>query len=271
VFDGHGGSDAAKYVHTYLLPNILDDVGFPASLHDVYRRAFWKTDVDFSRECSLGKLAHSGTTATTALVWGKRLSVANLGDCRAVLCQRGKAMELTGDQKPTTSHEKQRILAAGGFVDGEGFLNGLLGVSRAFGDWHYEELKLSGPKTGPLSSVPEVTEWELTREDEFLVIACDGLWDVFSSQNAIEFARGELRIHNDPAKCSEALVQEALRRNTCDNVSAIVICFSTLPPPRRQYGGFGLNRSISTDAFSSLQDALNLSMEHNTNADRILL
>eukprot|EP00894_Picocystis_sp_ML_P000159 jgi/Pico_ML_1/50676/g1844.t1 len=180
-------------------------------------------------------------------------------------------MELTGDQKPTTSHEKQRILAAGGFVDGEGFLNGLLGVSRAFGDWHYEELKLSGPKTGPLSSVPEVTEWELTREDEFLVIACDGLWDVFSSQNAIEFARGELRIHNDPEKCSEALVQEALRRNTCDNVSAIVICFSTLPPPRRQYGGFGLNRSISTDAFSSLQDALNLSMEHNTNADRILL
>eukprot|EP00894_Picocystis_sp_ML_P003068 jgi/Pico_ML_1/53585/g4110.t1 len=95
-------------------------------------------------------------------------------------------MELTGDQKPTTTHEKQRILAA-------------------------------GPKTGPLSSVPEVTEWELTREDEFLVIACDGLWDVFSSQNAIEFARGELRIHNDPAKCSEALVQEALRRNTCDN------------------------------------------------------
>lgn len=271
VFDGHGGRDAAEYVHTYLLRNILGDAEFPLNLHDAYRRAFIKTDLDFSRECATGNLAHSGTTATTALLWGRKLSVANLGDCRAVLCQRGKAMELTGDQKPTTTHERQRIIDAGGFVDQEGFLNGVLGVSRALGDWNYEDLKPPGPKAGPLSSIPEVTEWELTQEDEFMVIACDGLWDVFSSQNAVEYARGELRRHNDPVKCSEALIQEALRRNTCDNVSAIVVCFSTLPPPRRQYGGPGLNRSLSANAFSNLQDALNVSMEHNTGADRILL
>ena len=46
----------------------------------------------------------------------------------------------------------------------------------------------------------------LQAEDEFLLLACDGLWDVFSSQRAIEFARSRLQEHNDPQQCSQDLV-----------------------------------------------------------------
>ena len=68
-------------------------------------------------------------------------------------------------------------------------------------------------------------------EDEFLVIACDGLWDVFSSQNAIDFARMALRRHNDPEQMARDLVAEAVRRDSSDNVSAVCVCFQQDAPP----------------------------------------
>ena len=59
---------------------------------------------------------------------------------------------------------------------------------------------------------PQVTEHLLQPEDEFLLLGCDGLWDVFSSQRAVEYARGRLQQHNDPVLCS----QELVRPSTCD-------------------------------------------------------
>lgn len=59
---------------------------------------------------------------------------------------------------------------------------------------------LAGP-VGPLTAEPEITAHELTHTDEFLLLGCDGLWDVFPSQRAVEFARGRLREHNDPQRC----------------------------------------------------------------------
>jgi protein phosphatase PTC2/3 len=127
----------------------------------------------------------------------RSLIVANAGDCRAVLCRRGKAIEMSQDHKPSCSFERLRIEALGGYVC-DGYLNGQLSVARALGDWHMEGLK--GP-CGPLSAEPEVYVTRLTEEDEFLIMGCDGLWDVFRSQNAIDFARRKLQEHNDPAIC----------------------------------------------------------------------
>ncbi|KAK6927461.1 PPM-type phosphatase-like domain, partial [Dillenia turbinata] len=73
---------------------------------------------------------------------------------------------------------------------------------------------------GPLSAEPEFMSTRLTEEDEFLVIGCDGLWDVFRSQNAVDFAR--LQEHNDPAVCCKELVDEALKRNTGGNLAVVV-------------------------------------------------
>lgn len=178
--------------------------------------------------------------------------VANAGDCRAVLGKRGKAIEMSKDHKPNYSSERQRIEKLGGAIY-DGYLNGQLSVSRALGDWH-----MKGPKgfSCPLSAEPELQETWLTEEDEFLIMACDGLWDVMSSQCAVTMARKELMLHNDPQRCSREVVREALKRNTCDNLTVIVVCFSQDPPPRIEVGPARVRRSISAEGLNLLKGVL---------------
>ena len=157
----------------------------------------------------------------------REVIVANAGDCRALLCRKAKAIEMSRDHKPDILEEKIRIEELGGYVD-DGYLNGYLSVARAFGNWHMEGLK--GPNC-PLSAEPEVRRVLLTEDDEFMIIGCDGLWDVFENEDAIRFARRELQRHNDPMLCSRALVNEALYRNSSDNLTVITVCFQSNPPP----------------------------------------
>ena len=185
----------------------------------------------------------------------REVIVANAGDCRAVLCKKGKAIELSRDHKPSCILEKRRIEALGGFVY-DGYLNGQISVARAIGNWHIKGLK---GVNCPLSAEPEVQQAFLTEEDEFMIIGCDGLWDVFSSQNAIDFARRKLQQHNDPRECSRELVNEALHRDSCDNLTVVTICFQENPPPKL-VNKFVVRRSISVEGLRSLQDVLDSSM-----------
>ena len=147
--------------------------------------------------------------------------------------------------------EKSRIEAHGGFVD-DGYLNGQLAVARAIGNWHIKGLK---GVNCPLSAEPEVKKALLTEDDEFLIIGCDGLWDVFSSQLAIDFARRRLQQHNDPERCCRELVAEALRRDSGDNLTVIVVCFQPEPPPRVMPSFIG-RKSISSQGLRNLQSVL---------------
>ncbi|KAI3730280.1 hypothetical protein L1987_61449 [Smallanthus sonchifolius] len=143
--------------------------------------------------------------------------VANAGDCRAVLGKRN-------DHKPNSISERRRTEQLCGVIY-DGYLNGRLSVARALGDWHMKGAAC------PLTADPELQETLLTGDDEFLIMGCDGLWDVMSSQCAVTIARKELMIHNDPERCSKQLVREALKWSTPDNLTVIVICFSPDPPP----------------------------------------
>ena len=183
------------------------------------------------------------------------MHIANAGDCRAVLGKRGRAIELSRDHKPNCTSERIRIEKLGGRVY-DGYLNGQLSVARALGDWHMKGAKGS---SCPLSSEPELRELILTEDDEFLIMGCDGLWDVMSSQCAVTIARKELMAHNDPERCSKELVREALKRNTSDNLTVIVICFSTDPPPRIEIPKLRVRRSISAEGLNFLQGVLDSS------------
>lgn len=102
----------------------------------------------------------------------------NLGDSRAVVCRGGDAVALTTDQKASSPSEVARIVAADGFVINNRVL-GYLAVARALGDAAF--------KTGPgqpelVSTHPEVTEVPIDARDEFIVLACDGLFDVLGNQ-----------------------------------------------------------------------------------------
>ncbi|CAN6481573.1 unnamed protein product [Victoria cruziana] len=250
VFDGHGGSDAAAFVQKNILRFIIEDAEFPTYIDKAIRSAFLRADDALANTCSLDST--SGTTALTALAYGRTLLVANAGDCRAVLGKRGKAVELSRDHKPNCSIERKRIESLGATVY-DGYLNGQLSVSRALGDWH---MKGSKGSFGPLCAEPELQKATLTDEDEFLIMGCDGLWDVMSSQCAVTIARRELMVHNDPERCSRELVREALKRNTCDNLTVVIVCFSADPPPRIEVPKSRVRRSISAEGLNSLREVL---------------
>lgn len=251
VFDGHGGTDAALYVRKNILRFIVEDSYFPLCVKKAIKSAFVKSDYAFADDSSLD--ISSGTTALTAVIFGRTMIIANAGDCRAVLGRRGRAIEMSKDHKPNCTSEKLRIEKLGGVVY-DGYLNGQLSVARAIGDWH-----MKGPKGSacPLSAEPELQETHLTEDDEFLIMGCDGLWDVMSSQCAVTIARKELMIHNDPERCSRELVREALKRNTCDNLTVIVVCFSPDPPPRIEIPlQSRVRRSISAEGLNLLKGVL---------------
>ncbi|KAF5455451.1 hypothetical protein F2P56_025024 [Juglans regia] len=242
VFDGHGGPEASAYIRKNVLRLFFEDANFPQTLEvdDVFleevenslRKAYLLADLALADE--FGVSSSSGTTALTALIFGRLLLVANTGDCRAVLSRKGKAIDMSQDHKPIYPSERRRVEELGGYID-DGYLNGVLSVSRALGDW---DLKFPHGSSSPLIADPEFQQVVLTEDDEFLIMGCDGIWDVMSSQQAVSLVRRGLRRHDDPEQCARDLVMEALRLNTFDNLTVIVVCFSSLdnwePSPPRQ-------------------------------------
>ncbi|KAE8700166.1 pleiotropic drug resistance protein 1-like isoform X1 [Hibiscus syriacus] len=97
---------------------------------------------------------------------------------------------------------------------------------------------------------------DLTEEDEFLIIGCDGVWDVFRSKNAVDFARRRLQEHNDPGMCSKDLVNEALKRKSGDNLTVVVVCFQSNPPPNLIAPRARVRRSFSAEGLRELQSFL---------------
>lgn len=245
VFDGHGGPEAAVYIKENAMKLFFEDADMPqtfdiddiflAELENSHRKAFLLADLALADEQSVTSMC--GTTALTALVLGRHLLVANVGDCRAVLCRKGVAVDMSQDHRPSYPPERRRVEELGGYID-DGYLNGYLSVTRALGDW---ELKLPLGSASPLIADPDVQQVVLTEDDEFLIIGCDGIWDVMSSQYAVSLVRRGLRRHNDPKQCAQELVTEASRLNSADNLTVIVICFSSpacsesCPPQRRRF------------------------------------
>ncbi|KAG0595141.1 hypothetical protein M758_UG143200 [Ceratodon purpureus] len=261
VFDGHDGAAAALYAKDNLLSFILQDSLFRTSVEEAVKKEFLRLDRDFLEACQRDNNLHSGTTALIALLQARNLLVANAGDCRAVLCRRGQAVPLSSDHAPNSEGEKMRIELAGGTVTSDGYVNGHVTVARAIGDWHMPGLKGLND-TGPVIAEPEIKTWELSEDDEFLLMGCDGLWDVFTNEAAIIFARRQLRKHNDPERCSKALVREALKRNAQDNITVITVCFQAdAPPDLAVVETRSTTRKINLESMLSLQDHLDIAQE----------
>jgi len=120
---------------------------------------------------------------------------ANSGDSRAIYYEKlkdeeGKITSLSFDQKPTMDDEKKRILESGNIVL-IGRVNGSLAVSRAFGDQRYKKSKdkneqLFPPDKQAVTVCPVITRTKLDISDKkelsFLVLACDGIWDVWKNE-----------------------------------------------------------------------------------------
>lgn len=129
-----------------------------------------------------------------AILKGNELYVANAGDSRCVLCRDGEAVELSLDHKPEDQPEMERIVKAGGKVTDDGRVNGGLNLSRALGDHAYKKNKDLPAEEQMISALPDIKTATLDLEkDEFMVLACDGIWNFMSSQNVVNFIRARLQ------------------------------------------------------------------------------
>ncbi|CAL1155710.1 unnamed protein product [Cladocopium goreaui] len=259
VLDGHGGAQVARFSSDHLPEELRKfplDSGAAASIHKqneqmekALRGAFHKIDDllrsgHFAAEVSSltnqprdriapsprnGDATMVGCTACVCCVTSTQIVTANAGDSRAVLCSAGKAVALSEDHKPNAPREKQRIEAAGGWVENSGpnqyRVNGNLNLSRALGDLEYKKDTSRPPEEQIICSTPDVTFRDRDHEnDEFLIICCDGVWDVKTNQQVVDFIR-----HRLPSRSDERALEQVLE----DLLDACV------SPDLRETGGLG--------------------------------
>jgi len=220
VYDGHHGNEAALYCRDNLHLNIASSLQQTGDISAAIKLGCAKTDADFVN-LAKAKNIESGAVLAICILSGKQLYIANAGDCRAVLCRAGHAVDLTRDHTAEVYEERIRVESVGGQIE-YGMLNGELKVSRAVGDIDL----CTGDKMKGLTAEPDTHKLYITDDDEFVLIACDGLWDVFPSQKAISYARRLLQVDNDVQKACNDLVAEALRLESEDNITAMIIGFA---------------------------------------------
>lgn len=175
----------------------------------------------------------SGCTAVVALLRGNELYVANAGDSRCIICREGKAIDMSIDHKPEDAPELERITNAGGKVSNDGRINGGLNLSRAIGDHSYKKSKDLGPKEQMITAFPDVKTLTIDPgKDQFMVLACDGIWNFMSSQDVCDFILPRLTEGRERlSQICEEMFDHCLAPSTmgdgtgCDNMTAIIVRF----------------------------------------------
>uniref|UniRef100_A0A8D8ZHD1 Protein mahjong n=1 Tax=Cacopsylla melanoneura TaxID=428564 RepID=A0A8D8ZHD1_9HEMI len=172
----------------------------------------------------------SGCTAVVVLFVDNQIYIANAGDSRAVLCRGTTALDLSEDHKPEDDVERARIVKAGGEVTPDGRVNGGLNLSRALGDHSYKQTTSLPLSDQMITALPDVTVQTLQPDDQFIIIACDGIWNSLSSQEVVDFVRE--RIDKPDKKLSaiceelfdKCLAPDSLGDGTgCDNMTCVLV------------------------------------------------
>ncbi|XP_035742182.1 probable protein phosphatase 2C T23F11.1 [Vespa mandarinia] len=239
VYDGHGGAaiaqHAGKYLHEYITKRSEYKTG---NIVQAMQRGFLELDKAMQNDTVLRE-EQSGTTVIALLIKDNILYSANAGDSRAVASINGNAVPLSRDHKPTLKDERDRIEAAGGWVEFNR-VNGHLALSRALGDFMFKRNNHMSPQKQIVTAFPEVQQFPITEDWEFVVLACDGIWDVMTSEEVVNFVKTRLAWSKfvgtemegvmDPEEICEELMNcclapDALMGTGCDNMTVVLVCF----------------------------------------------
>ena len=251
VYDGHGGKGCSIYLKENLHNNIKE-----FSKQGI-KEAIEITEEKFKVEQALNEKGEisdsSGSCGIMAMIQNNKIIIANVGDSRLVLFKNGKVFFATEDHKPNTETEKKRIKNAGGEIyqtftyfplrqNGREIeapwrvLPGRLSVSRTFGDVEAKDPKFGGIG-GVVMALPDITEFDLDDEFNFMVIGCDGIFDVLSNEEILECVKivlnekkveeiNEDNIHDLCGDFAGMIVKGAIAKDSSDNVSCIVVAFN---------------------------------------------
>ncbi|KAF8099507.1 hypothetical protein N665_0243s0069 [Sinapis alba] len=253
VYDGHGGSQVANYCRERMHVALAEEIAKEKPMfcegdtwQEKWKRALFNSFLRVDSEIESVAPETVGSTSVVAVVFPTHIFVANCGDSRAVLCRGKTALPLSTDHKPDREDEAARIEAAGGKVirwNGARVF-GVLAMSRSIGDRYLK------PSIIP---DPEVTAVRRVKEDDCLILASDGVWDVMTDEEACEMARKRILLwhkknmvagdaslltdegrgeEEDPAakSAAEYLSKLALQRGSKDNITVVVV---DLKPQRK--------------------------------------
>jgi serine/threonine protein phosphatase PrpC len=258
VCDGHGGSMVAEYASEELEKHLTHPrLRYPLSAE--YVKKVYNSIQNKVKQHPKRIAKHAGCTALVLIrymyqnnVW---IQVINLGDCRAVMSKSGIAVPLTRDHKPHWPDEKRRIDKVNETNPGVHER-----VHFAENDWRIKELSVSRSfgdlDNAPyISHIPDVFTYPLTNQDKFIILACDGVWDVLENHEVINFVSDHLtnnhielydlpngynhRQHPREMTIADKLARYAIARGSGDNVSVIIIDLYAILS-RRNDGPFGL-------------------------------
>jgi protein phosphatase 2C family protein 2/3 len=229
VYDGHGGEKVAIFTGEKL-PIILsnNEKYLAGDYIQALKDTFLATDIAILNDDELSK-DPSGCAATSTLITSDKIYCANAGDSRCVLSINGVVKPLSFDHKPTNEGEKNRIVNAGGFVD-MGRVNGNLALSRGIGDFEFKDSKTLPAEEQAVTALPDVLEHNLdTKNDEFIVLACDGIWDCLTSQQVIDFVRRYVKENKSLTEICELMMNTCMAPTSggsgigCDNMSVCIV------------------------------------------------
>ena len=197
---------------------------------DIIKNAFFKIDSDLS---NIDGLSNCGSTAiVTTVLQNRYIVVANTGDSRCILSLDGVAKTLSFDHKPILMNERIRIENSNGYVRNNR-INEILALSRAFGDFKFKTPVLDSTsnkyiiqnksffKNGLIDIPPELFQVTVEPEflvydmknqilPEFIVLACDGIWDCYKNSRLVTIIRNKLGLGWKLSKIIEFILHDCL-------------------------------------------------------------
>ncbi|KAH8302201.1 hypothetical protein KR044_003946 [Drosophila immigrans] len=228
VYDGHGGATVAQYAGKHLHKFVIKRPEYNASdIAKALKQAFLDIDYEMQHNESWGEQM-AGSTAVVVLVKDNMLYCANAGDSRAIASINGQLETLSMDHKPNNEAESKRIIEGGGWVEFNR-VNGNLALSRALGDFVFKRANKK-PEDQIVTAYPDVETRQVLQDWEFIVLACDGIWDVMSNEEVLQFCRTRIGLGMQPEKICEELMNHCLAPDCQmgglggDNMTVVLVC-----------------------------------------------
>ncbi|EGD72826.1 hypothetical protein PTSG_04555 [Salpingoeca rosetta] len=246
IFDGHGGKTVAQAGSAGIMKAILSSQPFKEAkteqdktnaktLEAATKQGLLDLDDLIKQEHEELRQGHdrSGSTVVTCFITPTHFVFGNCGDSRVVLVSNNVVKFASSDHKPTNASEQERVKKAGGFVE-MGRVCGNLAVSRALGDYEYKDRSDLPAKDQKISAAADMTVIERTDQDNFLVMACDGIWDVCTNDQIRVFVTFYLERGYSTIQIAEKLLDHCLEIGSRDNMSVLVITLKGSPKAKSQ-------------------------------------
>ena len=222
VFDGHGGKGVSKYLKKNLPKYFINkkiEFNNKLEVSKYILKTYSKIQHDLEKKHPRMS-QYSGSTASTCILSKYKnqfnLWVINVGDSRGVLCNKNnQAVQLSQDHKPNVKSERKRIEKLGGKIKFDGYDWRIqdLSLSRAFGD---------SDSTPYVTHLPQIYKYKISKNDKFIILGCDGVWDVLSNQKAVNYVN-KFYSHYNKINIAKKLANYAIEQGSTDNVTVIIL------------------------------------------------